>query len=281
MKVRNLSNLCFSNIIDCFLLAFEHYFVQMPSDSNYYKERWKAAKVNFEYSYGMFDHDQLVGFIIHAIDKRSGYLTAYNTGTGVIPEYRGKGIVNSIYKYALQDLIHNGFEKSKLEVITKNEVAIRTYKKIGFEIGKEYKCFAGEISILNPVPYELKQIIPDEFDWENLPNQELYSWDNQKESLLAGNYRYYQVFHQGKAESFFIIKPDSGYLAQFDLLVNEKDAWLRLFSAIGQISPFIKINNVDAKLTDKINILHDIGLENKIDQYEMELKLDAIEIRSL
>ena len=46
----------------------------------------------------------MVGFILHALDKRNNKLTAFNTGTGVISEYRGKRIVNSIYTHALKCL---------------------------------------------------------------------------------------------------------------------------------------------------------------------------------
>jgi len=120
----------------------------------------------------------------------------------------------------------------------------------------------------------LKEIDSNEIKWEELPNQELYSWDNQKESLLNGNYNYFQVLNNNNAESFFIIKPENGYLAQLDLLNSKNtDGWERLFAAIKQISTTIKLNNVDERLVDKINRLNVIGLENKINQYEMELKI--------
>ena len=107
MIITHLGHTDFNVIMECFLSSFEGYFVKMPTDYNYYKQRWKAAGVNFELSYGMFDDDKLVGFIIHAIDERGGALTAFNTGTGVIPDYRGKRIVKSIYNYAIPELLKN------------------------------------------------------------------------------------------------------------------------------------------------------------------------------
>ena len=202
MTVKNLSHITFDEVLDCFLLAFENYFVKMPSDRNYYKERWRAAKVDFNFSYGMFDKGRLVGFIIHAIDKRDGMLTAFNTGTGVIPEYRGNRIVKSIYTYALKDLGENGIEKSTLEVIKKNETAIRSYKSIGFKVCKNYKCFTGAVSIENCDPFELKEIALKNVDWKNLPNQEFYSWDFQKETILERNYTFYHVLNRKEPESF-------------------------------------------------------------------------------
>jgi len=60
-------------------------------------------------------------------------------------------------------------------------------------------------------------------------------------------------------------------LAQLDLLNTKNNGWNRLFSAIKQISTTIKINNVDERLKEKVNQISAIGLENKVNQYEMEL----------
>lgn len=274
MEVKNLSNIPFEDIMACFLAAFEGYFVQMPTEKAYYQRRWKAAKVDFDQSYGMFDKGRLVGFIINAIDKRNGILTAFNTGTGVIPEYRGKRIVKSIYAHAIGELRQQGVEKSTLEVITKNDIAIRSYKSIGFSIYKHYKCFKGSI-VSSAVHPELREIAIEKTDWSGLPNQHRYSWDNQKESIKRGTYRFFQVLHKKKPESFFVINNDGDYLAQFDLLNDDDNGWERLFSGISQISDTIKINNVDGRLEKKLNYLGKIGLENTVDQYEMELNLNG------
>ena len=273
--VRDLGNIDFDELMDCFLLAFENYFVRMPTDRNYYRERWRIAKVDFKLSYGMFDQEKLVGFIINAVDTRNGALTAYNTGTGVIPEYRGLKIVQAIYKYALPDLKRNGIVNCSLEVITTNEIAIRSYQSIGFEIFKKYKCYNGTIALEKRDSVCLEEISYQEINWENLPGDDCYSWDNQKETIREGNFRYFQVLNHNSPESFFAINPDNGYLAQFDLLTEGDNAWERLFSGIRQISGTIKINNVDVRLTNKINFLDRIGLVNSVDQYEMRLKING------
>lgn len=272
MTIKNLANTSFDQILDCFLLAFENYFVTMPTSKDYYRERWKASKVDFRLSYGMFADDTLVGFILHSVDFRNGVLTAYNSGTGVIPDHRGKGIVQSIYNHALQDLADNKIERSTLEVITKNERAIRCYEHVGFKKSKTYKCYSGDINV-EAVEFELEKIELTDINWMQLPHQQFYSWDNQKESILAGDYSFYKVLCNEVFESYFIIKPNSGYIAQFDILEKNEDSWHRLFSAIKSIAPTIKINNVDTRLTEKIEHLNQFGLTNFIDQYEMELDL--------
>jgi ribosomal protein S18 acetylase RimI-like enzyme len=272
MTIKNLSNISFNELLDCFLAAFENYYVKMPSDRNYYKNRWKAANVNYQLSYGLFDKGKLVGFIIHAIDKRNGILTAFNTGTGVIPEYRGEKIVKSIYTYALKDLAQHGIQKSTLEVITKNNIAIKAYEGVGFKISKKFKCYGGEIKIVNYEQFEMEKLGLKNIDWNTLPNQQYYSWDFQKETLLKGNNTFFQVLNNKKPESFFILNTDTNYIAQCDVLNKSNNGWNRLFNAINkQVSGNIKIINVDERLKDKLNYINSIGLEHLIDQYEMEL----------
>jgi ribosomal protein S18 acetylase RimI-like enzyme len=272
MTVRTLEKVAFKSIIDCFLISFENYFVEMPTDLEYYKERWDNAKVRFDLSYGMFDDEKLVGFIINGIDKRNGDVIAFNTGTGVIPEYRGKKIVKSIYEYALKDSKQNNITKCSLEVIKENVIAIKSYESIGFKKCKNYKCFKGKIHIEDKGSIELNEVDYNQFDTINL-NQEYYSWDNHKNSIKDGNYRYFQVLKDQIPESYFVINPVNGYLAQFDLLNQNKSGWCHLFLGIQSICETIKINNVDETLLDKLNYLNTIDLDNIVDQYEMELKI--------
>lgn len=274
MTVHNLARTSFDKLMDCFFQAFEDYTIKMPTDKQYYWERWKAAKVDFTYSYGMTEKGRLVGFIINAVDKRGGILTAFNTGTGVIPEYRGRRIVKAIYDYALKDLGENGIGKCTLEVITDNEIAIRSYESIGFKIIKTYKCFSGSIAMDYNDLIEVEEVPIHTVTWENLPGQVSYSWDFQKETLLGGKYRFYRVLSDKEPESFFIINPNNQYLAQFDILNANHESWQRLFSAINQVSSSIKVNNVDDRLKDKLYYLNLFGLQNTIDQYEMELKIE-------
>ncbi|CAM1372516.1 GNAT family N-acetyltransferase [Tenacibaculum xiamenense] len=274
MDVRNLGNTPIDEIIESFLLAFDNYFVKMPTEKDYYINRWKSAKVDLNLSYGMFDNDKLVGFIIHAVDTRNGKLTAFNTGTGVIPEYRGKRIIQSIYAHALSDLKKHGIKRTTLEVITENKIAIQLYKNIGFNICKEYYCYQGEI--LNNVSEHdilLKEASLDTIEWSALPNQDVYSWDNQKESIKNGNYNYFEVLVNGEVESYFIMNKDLNYIAQFDVFNTKIGNWDRLFSGIKQVSGKIKINNVDKTLNEKNSILNKVKLTNSVDQFEMELKI--------
>ncbi|AUP77390.1 GNAT family N-acetyltransferase [Flavivirga eckloniae] len=274
MEVKPLDHIEFSKLMACFLKAFENYFVKMPTDHQFYKERWKMAKVRLDLSYGMFDNETLVGFIINAIDERYGELIAFNTGTGVLPQYRGQRIINTIYKHAIPELKSKGIFKCTLEVIKENTIAIKTYERIGFKITKNYKCYSGSLGIKDGVSnFELKQVDASYFTWGEL-HQDTYSWDNHINTIARGNYHFYSVLADGKPESYFIINPENGYIAQFNVLNDSPKNWDRLFEAISNVSNAIKINNVDEQLTSKVNALNIAGLQNTVDQYEMSFSLD-------
>lgn len=273
MEIKNLSSTPFETIVDCFLKAFDGYFVPFPQDQAYYRQRWKAARVDFACSYGMFDGEALIGFIIHAIDKRQKRLVAYNTGTGVIPTHRGKGITKALYGHALSDLRKKGIERCSLEVISENHVAVHLYEQIGFTVCKHYYCFKGNIRTVIDPQVELIQVPLTDVQWDRLPHQQTYSWDNQKESLLGGEYTFYYLKYKGQSESYFILNSGLNYLAQFDLLVEDSNAWERLFSGMRSKTDLVKINNIDSRLTPKLEAVKQAGLQNTVNQFEMELEL--------
>lgn len=269
MIIKSLKNTSFKEIANCFIKAFEHYFVEMPKDHNYYKNRWTNAKVNYEYSYGIFDENNLVGFILTVVDYRKEQLTAYNAGTGVLPLYRGKKLVKKLYEFALIQFKNNNINKCTLEVITANKFAIKAYESVGFKIQRELICFSGTIKVKNE-HFTLNEHSFKSINWNNLPNQDMYAWDFQKESIKHLNLRYFELLENNKLIAYFIINLDNKYLMQFNLL-NKNKNWNQLFSAIKSISKEIKIINVAKNRTEKIKIITSVGLKKTVTQYEMDL----------
>jgi len=119
----------------------------------------------------------------------------------------------------------------------------------------------------------IQRVSYNEFDWNDLPNQDLYSWDFHARVIKNGDYRYYQISKGNLVESYFVINPNNGYVAQFEVLLESQGCWDRLFSGIREISNSIKVINVDTRLDKKIGYLNSIGLENTVNQYEMEMSI--------
>ncbi len=276
MIIKKLSYTSLNEIIECFLIAFNNYFVPIPASKEYYIERWKVAKIDFGFSYGMFEQDKLVAFILHTVEERAGSISAYNAGTGVIPEYRGRGITKMIYDHALNDLSQHGIKKIFLEAITQNTIAIEIYESLGFQITKRMKCFSGKINSKKREDYILAQLNSDGINWAGLPNQSSYSWENQQESIKKGDFIFFEILRSHIPESYFLIHRTGKQVAQLDILDMKPNAWNRLFSGIKEISAFVKINNVDERQSDKIEQIGSAGLSNFIDQFEMELNIDRL-----
>jgi len=271
MQVKPLSSSSFDAIIDCFLSAFEGYFVPMPQDKAYYQARWAAAKVDFDLSFGMYDKDMLVGFIVHAIDNRNGRLTAYNTGTGVIPSYRRQKIVQQIYTHAIPVLKKNGITFSTLEVICENSPALNVYKDVGFNVTRHYKCYKGNILVEPLSKPELRKLEVEDI-LEKISDKQIdYSWDFHINSIRETDFSCYVVLENGEMESYFIIREENSYLLQFDVLGNSETAWDNLTAGIRSITDTLKVNNIDTRFAEKMRCIEKLGVKYVVDQYEMEM----------
>ena len=106
--------------------------------------RMRKNAVDYNLSPGLYDKDQLVGFTLIGIDDWGGYLTAYDAGTGIVPALRKRGWARKMFDYALPSLRERGVERFALEVLQQNEPAIKAYRKSGFEISRELKCYSAQ-----------------------------------------------------------------------------------------------------------------------------------------
>ena len=142
-----------SQIYRCFMEAFADY----EMDASGTKEdtmllRMSKNSVDFDVSPGAYDGDRLVGFTMIGIDKLDGPLTAFDAGTGVIPDFRGQGLAKRMFDHALPELQARGVKRVLLEVLQRNEPAIKAYQKSGFEITREFRCFVAETASLRNLP---------------------------------------------------------------------------------------------------------------------------------
>ena len=64
MEIRTLENISIEKIVDAFAESFKDYYVKIPHDYDYWRERLRLARFNQNLSVGSFDGDQLVAFIL-------------------------------------------------------------------------------------------------------------------------------------------------------------------------------------------------------------------------
>ena len=269
MKIKNLASIPVEEVIDCFLAAFKNYFVTLPTDVNYWKSRFFTARVDWELSFGMYDGQKLVGFIINCIDLHHNKLTGYNTGTGVLPQYRGNAIVDQLYAHALPQFNAKGIEKCLLEVICENKKAIKVYERIGFKITKELNSFRGDLP-QDASEKELQKCHFSEVLNSRLYNAAHYSWDNAAEAVMMSQHLKTYCFRRENAiEAYFVIDK----LGNIIQLESQKGDFEELLLAAGNIFGTVQLKNVDKSRTDLIKILQKWHFSNPVNQYEMEMFL--------
>lgn len=271
MQIKDLSSLPFEEVVECFLKAFENYFVPLPQDINYWKNRFEAVKVDWKLSFGMFDNEKLVGYIINAVGLHDGKITAYNTGTGVLPAYRGHKIVDRLYQYAFPIFQQEGIEKCLLEVICENQRAIKVYERIGFETLRELRSFSGRIS-KNADAAAVEKVDYQKVLELGLYNSQHYSWEGSAETVKNSRdavSSYLLKNDQGEIPGYFCIDKNSTVLQ----LEYKENQVATLVAGIAEVSESVKIKNLAAERKNLVAALTTAGLENTVNQYEMQLIL--------
>jgi ribosomal protein S18 acetylase RimI-like enzyme len=277
MMIRTLQETPPAAIVGCLLQAFENYYVKMPSDQEYWIKRWQGARVNYQLSAGVFDGEKLVGFILHGVDTdHDGKLTAFNCATGVLPDYRRKGIVKDLYDFLAPMLISAGVEKCGLEVITRNNIAIHSYEKVGFGIVKEYKCFFGQLTPRDSETPGFDFCKTDTPVWEQYDKMRAcnFSWENSDKAvkvLEPDAYEAWQLQYNKELAGYAILKPN-GHIVQFG--TREPEMMDMLFDHIARITSNVRIINIEEKEKRLAEFFVSRGLVNTIDQYYMEYNLN-------
>lgn len=218
--IRSLANISISELYAAFDAAFSDY-----------PRRWTAAEFEYdlkrrgytpELSFGAFDGDKLVSFTLNAAGIFNGKPTAYDTGTGTLKAYRGKGLASKIFEVAAPCLKEAGIQQYLLEVLQVNEAAISIYKKAGFNISRSLNYFMQDVAELNIKLHSLATSITiREIDlqykaamqqmWDFIP-----SWQNSFDSIerVADSFKILGAFENEALAGYGIIATSSGDIPQ-------------------------------------------------------------------
>lgn len=271
MTIRSLTETPQSEIIDCFINAFEGYYVPMPADPAYYQKRWTEQEIRFDLSFGCFDeHNQLVAFVLHALDYRSDAWYAYNAGTGVLAKHRGQGLIRQVYDFALPKLKKVEAKGVYLEVITENIKAIKLYERIGFQNTRTLDCLRGNLEKEPSNPILLQRIPWSRVPWERI-DQSTAAWGHHQKALNSETAQFYHVLVQKKSPKkmgYFIISPDQQYLYQIGVQKDDESYWEAVVEGLAFQSQKLRAINVDNR-TKASSFLSAAGLEVYLQQYEM------------
>ncbi|MFF2755498.1 GNAT family N-acetyltransferase [Psychrobacillus sp. NPDC058041] len=131
---KTMEHLTFKEAHELFIRGFEGYFIPMKMSLDVFVARIGNEGLSLELSIIMFDGETPIGFVLQGLKEVDGQKIAWNGGTGIIPEYRGKQYGTILMEKALDILKKQNVSVATLEAISINQPAIKLYEKVGYEV---------------------------------------------------------------------------------------------------------------------------------------------------
>jgi ribosomal protein S18 acetylase RimI-like enzyme len=239
--------------------------------------------VQYDCSVGAFDGEKLVGLTFVGLDDWKGEKAAFDSGTGIIPAYRGQGLAKAMFEFILPRLRERGVSKFLLEVLQTNSPAIRAYTKTGFTITREFACYN-----LLPDSFSSASNSPDKFEVRTIDKAKvqefktLTDWQPSWENSFSGMDRI-----EDKLIRLGAFKGDQcvGVLVFYPLLrwimsVVVVEEFRRqgvastllntLMADLCGDTDIVKIPNIDRLDKGMLDFFENAGARHEIDQFEME-----------
>jgi ribosomal protein S18 acetylase RimI-like enzyme len=278
VKIKSLSELSFDDLFLAHEDAFGDYETKW-SKAGYEKMLHRRGYVP-ELSFGAFDAQRLVSFTLNGIGMFNGAKTAYDTGTGTIKEYRGKGLATSIFKQSIPYLRAAGITQCLLEVLQHNTAAVSVYNKIGFSITRELDYFYRDTHdlVLNekklPAPYYIKETGIEEKEmaamWDFIP-----SWQNSFNSIYRqpGSFKVIGAFDKSRLIGYGIVEPANGDIPQLSVckLYRRKGIASAILKELLKfnIAAVIKVINIDIHCAAFTAFMKESNITKRGSQFEM------------
>lgn len=282
LKIELLGNIPVEQVHQAFVEAFSDYEVPIQMPFEKFKEMMKTRNLNLDYSLGCFVGSRLVGFILCGFRESDNLKVCYDGGTGVIKEFRRKGIGEQLLKNLLELLKEKQISRFILEVLENNEPAIALYEKYGFRKTRKLECFEVETNsayfgktgnfILNSGLSEYYKLNNSEF--------ELYkpSWQNSISSIKNNieNYTFLSIEKNYMVVCYGFVHKTRGDIPQIGILKEWRNRGLEE-QLIGSLALFTGSEKITILNVEENNYLGELlrktGFKNFVNQWEMSLEL--------
>ena len=286
MIINPLSNISLEKIYKTFVEAFSDYHVKFTLSFDDFLFMMNRRGMNRDLSFGAFENERLLGFTLNGIGLWNGFLTAYDTGTGIIPDYRKKGLAKRIFHESLPVLRQNNIKQYLLEVLKQNKVAYELYIKLGFEVNREFDYYVFKKNDIKnyafaKCPDKIRIEETDEIDWAKAISFFDFepSWQNSLEAIKRSFDSYFRIaaYKNENLVGFGFLQKSNGDIPQ--IAVNKDfrrkgigSAIFRKLIDINQIENFQIINTEKTDIGMK-KFLEHFNIFPSGGQYEMILKL--------
>jgi ribosomal protein S18 acetylase RimI-like enzyme len=162
LTIHSLENVSDDLLYEAFRDAFKDYEIQL--NKREFLRLLHRRGFMPQLSFGAFDGDHLVAFTFNGTGPFTDRPTAYDTGTGTLEAYRGKGLAGRIFNHSIPHLKRAGISRYLLEVLQHNESAVSLYRKLGFRVSREFNYFSEESTLMRMVAFHRDpavMVLPD------------------------------------------------------------------------------------------------------------------------
>jgi ribosomal protein S18 acetylase RimI-like enzyme len=262
--IRTLNPDDLESLFGAFTAAFSDYVVPFSPTREQFVELITRRGWIPALSVGEFDGDQMVAFTINAAEGER----AYDSGTGVAPGHRRRGLARELMARSFEVLRAHGCRAYVLEVIDSNVKAVDLYRSMGFEDARGLQCWSYPIpssaapALLPAVPHDAPSW------WEIQP-----SWQNSLASIARAGAPHVVV---GDENGYAVVFPDNGDLAQLAVRpgMRRKGMGKRLLEqAAAAAGKRLRILNVDERHDGIARFLDCAGATRSVRQIEMTRSL--------
>jgi len=272
---RLLTTADFHPLYECFLEAFSDYQVDMQMSEEQFRQRVVRDRVELESSAGAFDEDRMIGFYMNGRGVWEGKQTAYDAGTGVVPDYRRRGVAEELFDFMVPQLKERGITQYLLEVLTSNERAVALYRKIGFEEVRHLAVLRSKAMMKTSGDVEgvsIRRMEEPDWDvfcayWDGKP-----SWQSSIDAVgsVRDQREIVGAFVDEKCVGYGIVHQPSGLLMQMAVgsAFRRRGIGRKILAALSG-NEILKINNVDEELKGTLAFFKACGFEVVLRQFEM------------
>lgn len=279
MKIKSLKGISYDLLFEAFNEAFNDYELQLSKDELLTMLNRRGFVPGL--SFGAFDGEKLVAFTFNGIGKYNGVKTAYDTGTGTVKDYRGKGLATAIFEHSIPFLKEAGITQYLLEVLQHNIKAVSVYKNLGFKVSREFHYFVSKENEIIRDSKDLNiicQIRPIDLSYSN-SMIEFWdfkpSWQNSFEPISRKKEDFIIVgaFINQQFTGYCIFEPHSGDITQ--IAVNKEYRRKGIASALlnkallSITHDSVKVINTDIECESIAAFVQSKSIQLKGRQFEM------------
>lgn len=292
LKIKKMLDCTIADAVHAWNVGFEGYPVNMNTVPDKFLERMVNEDLSISLSIIAFDDKQPIGIVLHGGREINGQKVAWNGGTGIAREYRGRGVGKKLMDSSISILKENSVDIATLEVMDDNFKAYSLYKNKGYKTvdNLEYLKLNGVLE-QNPIVktyknYNVEKVSPQQIGqvrFYKAMNPWQTQWQSAKngEGILvkdsSGNeigYAYYQrgFDFKGTHLSTTLFQCE----ARPDLTNAEEVIYFMLSLIFGDFKDNINriVPNIPTRNSESIfRVLKEIGFKTIAQQVYMKIEL--------